>query len=426
MSLNILIAPAGFKESLSVLDVTEAIAEGVRAVLPDAQILKAPLVDGGEGFTEALVQATGGTLHSVTVTGPVGQPVAAHVGFLGNAPTRTAVLEMAAAAGLRLVPRDQRNPCLTTSRGVGELILAALDAGAERILLGCGDSGINDGGAGMAQALGARLLDEHGRDIGPGGAELARLRRIDLAGLDPRLARVRIDAAVNWHNALLGPRGVARVFAPQKGATPAQVTLLEAALEHYAAVIQRDLGSAVADQAGSGASGGLGAGLCALLGARLHPRYDIVMQYLQLDDLMARADLVLTAEGSLDEQTPYGKIPAEVARRAKQYGLPVIALAGTLGKGAAKNLEHGIDAYVSILQRPCSLEEAIAKAGRLLVKATEEVIRLVRVGALLAPRRSPRGLQPANRRFKPARGSFRPALKHRIGARVELAAAGSR
>ena len=248
MSLNILIAPSGFKESLSVLDVTEAIAEGVRAVLPQARILKAPLVDGGEGFTKALVQATGGTLHPLIVTGPVGQPVAAHFGFLGGAPMRTAVLEMASAAGLRQVPRDQRNPCLTTSRGVGELILAALDAGAERILLGCGDSGINDGGAGMAQVLGVRLLDEQGQAIGAGGAELARLRRIDLSGRDPRLERVQIDAAVNWHNQLLGPRGVARVFAPQKGATPEQVVLLEAALENYAAVIRRDVGINVTEQ----------------------------------------------------------------------------------------------------------------------------------------------------------------------------------
>lgn len=425
MSLNVLIAPSGFKESLSVLDVTEAIAEGVRAVLPDARILKAPLVDGGEGFTEALVQATGGTLHPVAVIGPVGQPVTARIGFLGGAPVRTAVLEMAAAAGLSLVPRDRRNPCLTTSRGVGTLILAALDGGAERILLGCGDSGINDGGAGMAQALGARLLDENGREIGAGGAELARLCRIDLGGLDPRLARVRIDAAVNWHNALLGPRGVARVFAPQKGASPEQVVLLEAALENYAAVIWRDLGIAVAEQAGSGASGGLGAGLHALLSARLHPRYDIVMQYLNLDDLMARADLVLTAEGSLDEQTPYGKIPAEVARRAKQHGLPVIALAGTLGKGAAKNLEHGIDAYASIMQCPCSLEEAIAKAGRLLVKATEEVMRMVRVGAQLTPHETRRGTRPSGQRARWARFPLRAPRNKRTHAPMRLVTVGA-
>jgi glycerate kinase len=302
------------------------------------------------------------------------------------------------------------------------MILAALDAGAERILLGCGDSGINDGGAGMAQALGARLLDEDDREIGAGGAELARLRHIDLSGLDARLAQVRIDAAVNWHNALLGPRGVARVFAPQKGASPEQVVLLEAALENYAAVIRRDLDIAVAEQAGSGASGGLGAGLYALLGARLHPRYDIVMQYLNLDELMAQADLVLTAEGSLDEQTPFGKIPVEVARRAKQHGLPVIALAGTLGKGAALNLQHGIDAYASILQRPCSLEEAIAKAGRLLVKATEEVMRMVRVGALLAPRKTRRGVKSSGQRAKPTRFPLRTPVKSRT--RLDMAAPG--
>ncbi|MCF7992810.1 MAG: glycerate kinase [Thiohalocapsa sp.] len=411
MSMRILIAPSGFKESLSVLDVTEAMTRGVLSALPDARIIKAPLVDGGEGFTEALTEATGGTLHRVTVTGPIGAPVEAKIGFLGGAPVKTAVLEMAAAAGLRLVPRDRRDPCLTSSRGVGELILAALDAGAERILIGCGDSGINDGGAGMAQALGVRLLDEHGQEIGPGGAELARLARIDVGRRDPRLERVRIDAAVNWHNALLGPRGVARVFAPQKGATPEQVSLLEAALENYAAVIQRDLGIIISAQPGAGASGGLGAGLHALLGARLHPRYDIVMQYLNLDTLLTQADLVLTAEGSLDEQTPYGKIPAEVARRAKQCGLPVIALAGTLGTGAQQNLEHGIDAYASILQRPCSLDAAIAEAGDLLAQATEGVMRMLRVGASIKPARRETRRHSTLRRTPRARR--RSGIRHR-------------
>jgi glycerate 2-kinase len=227
---TVLIAPSGFKESLGAHEVAEHIAAGVRHVMPDALVIKAPMVDGGEGFTEALVEATGGTLHRLTVTGPVGEPVESFFGFLGGRERKTAVIEMAAAAGLRLVPRDRRNPMLTTSYGVGELIRAALDAGAERILLGCGDSGINDGGAGMAQALGARLLDADGWPIGHGGGALADLHRIDLSTLDERLKTVQLDAAVNWHNALLGPRGVARVFGPQKGATPDQVAILEGAL----------------------------------------------------------------------------------------------------------------------------------------------------------------------------------------------------
>lgn len=378
--LTVLIAPSGFKESLSVGEVANAIAIGVHRAVPGARILSAPMVDGGEGTTEALVNATGGTFHSVTVTGPVGAPVAAQFGFLGGNGPRTAVIEMAAAAGLRLVPRDQRNPMLTTSRGVGEMILAALDAGAERILVGCGDSGINDGGAGMAQALGARLLCEDGADLGPGGGELLWLHSIDLSGLDPRLHYVQIDAAVNWHNALLGARGVARVFGPQKGATPAQVEDLDRALIRWAAAISAATGVDVATAPGAGASGGLGAGLMAFAGARLHPRFDVVMQYLHFDRLLGQADLVITAEGALDGQSPYGKVPCEVARRAEERGVPTIALAGTIGKGAGETLSHGISAFASIVKRPCTLEEATAGGEKLLRRAAEDAMRMVLVG----------------------------------------------
>jgi glycerate 2-kinase len=381
---TVLVAPSGFKESLGADEVARCIAEGVKRVMPQARVLQAPMVDGGEGFTAALVAATGGTLHSVTVTGPVGQPVQSHFGFLGGRAQKTAVIEMAAAAGLRLVPRDQRNPMLTTSYGVGELIRAALDAGAQRILLGCGDSGINDGGAGMVQALGVKLLDDEGWPIGRGGAELGLVRRIDVSGLDPRLAHVKLDAAVNWHNLLLGEKGVARVFGPQKGATPHQVLMLDAALHRYAKLILSTTGVDVGSMQGAGASGGLGAGIAGLLGGTLHPRYDIVMQYLELDSLVAQADLVITAEGSLDGQTPFGKIPAEVAARAKRHGLPVIALAGTIGKGVNINFEHGIDAFASILKRPCTLEDAIANAGKLLVRASEDALRMISVGMSLA------------------------------------------
>lgn len=382
-ALTVLVAPSGFKESLGAQEVADEIAAGVLRVCPHATVLKAPMADGGEGFTDALVAATGGQRHALRVTGPLGTPVDAFFGLLGGPGPRTAVIEMAAAAGLRLVPRDQRNPMRTTSRGVGELISAALDAGAERILLGCGDSGINDGGAGMAQALGVRLLDDQGHEIGPGGGALSRIARIDLAQRDPRLAHVQLDAAVNWHNLLLGARGVARVFGPQKGATPAQVLQLEAALAHYAAHLHVATGHDLSSAPGAGASGGLGAGFAALLGGTLHPRFDIVMRYLQLDALLARAHLVITAEGSLDAQTPYGKVPAEVARRAKLRGLPVIALAGCLGQGVAENLAHGIDAFASIQSRPCTLEESIAHSRDWLMRAAEDAMRLLRVGARL-------------------------------------------
>jgi glycerate kinase len=386
MSFTVLVAPSGFKESLSADQAADCIESGVLRAIPDATILKAPMVDGGEGFTKALVKATGGTLHHLTVTGPVNDPVEAHFGFLGGCSEPTAVIEMAAAAGLSLVPRDRRNPCLTTSYGVGELVRAALDRGARRILLGCGDSGINDGGAGMAEALGIRLLDEEGDLLPRGGAALARLAAIDITDRDPRLAGVRIDAAVNWHNVLLGERGVARIFGPQKGATPAQVELLATAMDTYAAAILRTTGLDVGMAPGSGASGGLGAAILGLIGGRLHPRYNIVMQYLELDRFIAEADLVITAEGSLDGQTPFGKVPAEVAQRAKRAGVPVIALAGTIGKGVWLNFEHGIDAFASILTRPCSLEDAISSAPKLLSRAAEDAARMVMVGMSLRHR----------------------------------------
>ncbi|HEY9858337.1 MAG TPA: glycerate kinase [Candidatus Obscuribacterales bacterium] len=383
MSLRILIAPSGFKESLEADEVADCIATGILRALPDATIQKAPLVDGGEGFTKALVGATGGSLHSLTVTGPTGQPVESHFGFLGGEGTKTAVLEMAAAAGLRLVPPNARNPLLTTTYGVGELIKAALDAGAERILVGCGDSGTNDGGAGMAQALGVRLLDASGQELGQGGNELMRLASIDLRDRDPRLEQVQIDVACNWHNLLCGPKGVARVFGPQKGASPETVEQLATALDRYAAVIERDLGINVGEMPGSGASGGLGTGLHALLGATLYPRYEIVMQYLELDSLLQNTDLVITAEGSIDFQTPRGKIPVEVAQRAKRHNLPVIAIAGSIGEDARINFDHGIDSFSTILKEPCTLPEAISNACDLLTYAAERVMRLILVGQQL-------------------------------------------
>ncbi|MFN6516339.1 MAG: glycerate kinase [Nostoc sp. CreGUA01] len=380
MTLNILIAPSGFKESLDAEQVADCIATGITRVFPDVNICKAPLVDGGEGFTKTLVAATGGTLHHLEVTGPVGKKVQSHFGFLGGTTKKTAVLEMAAAAGLRLVPSDMRNPMITTTYGVGELIKAALDAGAERILVGCGDSGTNDGGAGMAQALGVKLLDENGNELSLGCGELIKLKRIDFSGRDSRLNQVQIDVACNWHNVLCGDKGVARVFGPQKGASPATVEAMASALEHYAAVIKTDLNIDVRQMPGGGASGGLGTGLHALIGAKLYSRYDIVMQYLELDNLIPKADLIITAEGCMDFQTPRGKIPAEVAKRAKRYNLPVIALVGTIGKGAEINFQHGIDYFNSILTHPCQLSEAISQTSTLLTNAAEQVARLLLVG----------------------------------------------
>jgi glycerate 2-kinase len=378
--LTILVAASGFKESLGADAVARAIAEGVRRADPDAKTVIAPLVDGGEGFARALVDASGGEIRDVEVTGPVGRPVESHFGILGGSGPRTAALEMAAAAGLRLVPADGRDPLVTTTYGVGELIGAALDAGAERILVGCGDSGTNDGGAGMAQALGVALLDEQGEEIGRGAEELLRLASIDLSQRDPRLDDVRIDVACNITNVLCGPRGVARVYGPQKGASPETVEQLTDALERWAAVLEETSGVDVRDMPGGGASGGLGSGLKVLAGATLHSRYDVVMEYVDLDELLDDADLVITAEGAIDGQTAHGKIPAEVGRRAKQRDLPVIALAGTIGDGARDVLECGIDAYASVLEAPVELEEAMRDAARLVEGAAEATMRMVLVG----------------------------------------------
>ncbi|WP_437053818.1 glycerate kinase [Streptomyces sp. enrichment culture] len=383
---RVVVAPSGFKESLSARAAADAIAAGVRRVLPAAGIDVIPLVDGGEGTATALAAATGGRLVALAATGPVGDRVGTHFALLGprgTAAVDTAVVEMAAVAGLALVPRALRDPGATTTYGVGELIRAALDTGVRRVLVGCGDSGTSDGGAGALQALGARLLDADGFELPPGGRELVRLARVDPAGLDPRLKDTELLVACNPFNVLCGERGVARVFGPQKGATPAQVEELSAGLENWARVLVRDLGVVGTDLRhgpGTGASGGLGAGLAAV-GARLLPRFDVLLGHLDLDARLARADLVLTAEGALDHQTPRGKVPAEVARRAKLHGRPVLALAGTLGEGAHD--VPGVDACHGIMPAPMALSDALVRAAELLTDATERALRMILLGSRL-------------------------------------------
>lgn len=383
MAMNILIAPSGFKEGLSPEDVADCIAEGVSRVVPDAKITKVPLVDGGEGFAKILANVTGGTICGVTVTGPTGQPVTANFGILGGSGPKTAVMEMASAAGLRLVPEGLRDPLKTTTYGVGELIQAALDTGVKRLLIGCGDSGTTDGGAGMAQALGVRLLDSTGRPIGRGGAELARLAHVDLSSRDPRLEGVQIDVACNFNSLLCGPHGAARMFGPQKGATPLAVEELTRALERLALIIKHDLSIDVRTLPGGGAAGGLGAGLHAFLNASLYHRFEIVMRYLDIDGPIRAADLVITAEGCIDFSTAWGKIPCEVGRRAQEFGTPTVALAGMIGQGAEMTLEKGLDAYASILDSPMQLFAAIKRAPELLKRGAESLMRAVLVGKKL-------------------------------------------
>ncbi|KAI4086041.1 MAG: hypothetical protein LQ344_007899 [Seirophora lacunosa] len=314
-NIKILVSPSGFKESLDPKATADHIEAGILRVVPKATIVKAPLIDGGEGFVEALVAATNGSLEKLIVMGPTGKLIPSHYGFLGCDRPKTAVIEMAASAGLRLVPKDLRDPGVTSTFGVGQTIVAALRNGAQQILLGCGDSGTCDAGVGMAQALGAKFYaaDGHELPLASGGKALVGLAAIDLSGLSPLLRNIPIQVACNWHNVLCGPLGVARIFGPQKGATVSEVEHLALAMDNFAAVYTQTVGRDVSLAPGSGASGGLGAGLM-LIGAQLYPRYDIIMQFLQIDQLLDECDLVFTAEGGLDFQTPRGKIPAEVAQ----------------------------------------------------------------------------------------------------------------
>ncbi|MFN1143377.1 glycerate kinase [Serratia quinivorans] len=358
---KVVIAPDSFKESLSAMEVAEAIERGFRQIYPQVQYVKLPMADGGEGTVDSMVAATGGEIVRVEVTGPLGQSVSAFYGLLGEG--ETAVIEMAAASGLHLAPKERRDPRITTSYGTGELILAALERGVKAIILGIGGSATNDGGAGMMQALGARLLDDQQQPLPPGGAALARLAQIDLSAVDPRLQQVSVTAACDVDNPLCGPHGASAVFGPQKGATPEMVTQLDAALSHFGSLLQQATGREVLNAPGAGAAGGMGAALLGMLNARLRPGIEIVIETLRLEEALRDADLVITGEGRLDSQSIHGKTPIGVARVAKRHGLPVIGIAGSLSKDYQVVHQHGIDAAFSVLDRVVTLEEALTDAA---------------------------------------------------------------
>lgn len=376
--MKIVIAPDSYKESLSALEVAQAVEAGFRQVFPDADYVLVPVADGGEGTVDAMVAATGGRKETVTVSGPLGEPVEAFYGLTGDGDT--AVIEMAAASGLALVPPDRRNPLLTSSRGTGELIRAALDAGARRFILGIGGSATNDGGAGMVQALGARLLDLEGRELDGSGGDLARLERIDVSALDPRLAECRIEVACDVDNPLTGARGASAVFGPQKGATPEMVQALDANLARLARIVGRDLGVAVDTVPGAGAAGGMGAAMLAFFGATLKPGIEIVTAAVDLDTHVRDADLVITGEGRIDFQTVHGKTPIGVARVAKRHGRPVIGIAGSLGAEVGVVHAHGIDAVFSVLSKPCTLDEALRDAAANVELTARNVAAVLRIG----------------------------------------------
>ncbi|HEY5975693.1 MAG TPA: glycerate kinase [Geobacteraceae bacterium] len=369
--MKIVIAPDSYKESLSALQVATDIEAGFREVFPDAEYIKLPMADGGEGTVAAMVAATGGTFVEMNVTGPLGEPVKASYGLTGDG--KTAIVEMAAASGLTLVTPALRNPLKTTTYGTGELIKAALDTGVCNVIIGIGGSATNDGGAGMLQALGVKLLDHGGHDIGFGGGELANLERIDISGMDHRLLACRIEAACDVDNPLTGPLGASAVFGPQKGATPEMVAQLDAILSRYADLISRDLGLQVASVPGAGAAGGMGAALLAFCGAQLRPGVEIVMEAVGLEARVRDADLVITGEGRMDSQTIHGKTPIGVARVAKRYGKPVIGIAGSLATDACEVHKHGIDAVFSVLNRVSTVAEALSHASENVRAASRNI-----------------------------------------------------
>jgi glycerate 2-kinase len=376
--MKVIVAPDKFRGSLSSAEAASAIARGVLAADPTAIVDCVPMADGGEGTVEALVAATGGSIRAIEVTGPLGDPVRASFGLLGDG--TTAVLEMAAASGLALVPPDRRDPSKTTTRGTGELLLAAIDAGAKRVVLGIGGSATNDAGAGFGQALGYRLLDRNGRDLEPGGAALDRLDRIDASARDRRLLDVEVVVACDVDNPLCGPRGASSVYGPQKGADAAMIAVLDRNLGHFAAVVERDLGIAIANLPGAGAAGGLGGGLVAFAAGRLEPGVSLVIRTVKLAERLKNADLCLTGEGSIDASSAFGKTAVGVGRLARSLGCPTIALAGTLGTGAEGVLDEGINAILSLCRGPMTLDEAVAKAPALLTSAATQAVRCYLAG----------------------------------------------
>ncbi len=370
--MKVVIAPDSFKESLSAPDVAQAIARGWLRARPADEVLLRPMADGGEGTVDAVLAAKPGERRECRVCGPLGQPVTAHWGWLEDG---TAVIEMAAASGLHWVPERKRDATRTTSRGTGELVREALAAGARKIILGLGGSATNDAGLGLLQALGARFLDAQGAELGAGGAALGTLMTIDLSGLDPRLQQVEIEVAADVNNPLCGPQGASAVFGPQKGASPAQVEQLDAALRHFAEVAARTLGEDHSLFPGVGAAGGLGFASRAFLKARFRPGIELVAELSGLELALQGAALVISGEGRLDGQSLHGKTPVGVARLARRAGVPVVALAGSLGEGLAELREEGIEAAFSLVPGPMSLAQACAQAAMELENRAEALAR---------------------------------------------------
>lgn len=370
---KVVIAPQGFKESLTGIEIARAIEQGVKAVWPKAETVLVPVADGGDGTLQSLVDSSGGEVRTASAVDPLGREIEVEWGALGDG--KTAVIEMARSSGLALLDPSERDPLNATTYGVGQVMKTALDAGFTHFIIGIGGSATNDAGAGMAQALGAKLLDADGNELPYGGAALAKLDRIDVSGFDERLASASIEVACDVNNPLCGPTGASAIFGPQKGATPSDIEALDVALGRFGEIANRDLGRDVAEIPGAGAAGGLGAGLMAFANARLRLGADIVLEAVGLESKLDGADLVIVGEGQFDRSTVFNKSPVAVAERARRHGIPVIGIAGSLGAGYAEVHEHGIDAVFSLVSRPMSLADAMADTRRLVARATEEACR---------------------------------------------------
>ncbi|MCH1928957.1 glycerate kinase [Shewanella sp. A25] len=388
--MKIVIAPDSFKESLTALDVANAIEHGLKQVIPECDIVKVPVADGGEGTVQSMVDATNGTLVSLDVIGPLGVKVQAQYGILGpNAPQSAsnqgpiAVIEMASASGLHHVPRDKRNPLITTSYGTGQMICDALNRGIKHIILGLGGSATNDGGAGMVQALDILLLDSQGKSLPPGGAALSNLAKIDLSQAHPLLKECRFEVACDVDNPLCGERGASAIFGPQKGATPEMINSLDAALGHFADILSQNDIADHRHQAGAGAAGGMGFGVMAFFNAELKPGIEIVMQTVGLKEKLQGADLVITGEGRIDGQTVFGKTPMGVLKQAQLQHIPTIGIAGCLGDNANAVLEHGMSAIFPIIPALSPLDDVLANAKVNLSNTARNIAALLRLGSQL-------------------------------------------
>lgn len=376
--MKIVVAPDSFKGSVSALEAARAMEQGLRRVFPDASIEKIPMADGGEGTVQSLVDATGGHLQTRRVLAPLENEVDAQFGILSDG--ETAVIEMASASGLTLVESHERDPLRTTTYGTGQLIHAALEAGCRRLIIGIGGSATNDGGTGMAEALGVRLLDTNGKQIQRGGGNLGQLASIDITDLHPAIAETETVVACDVNNPLTGPDGASHVYGPQKGATPEMIETLDGHLAYFDEVLMQTLGKSFNDIPGAGAAGGLGAGLMAFLNAELQLGIDIMIDAVNLKERVKGAAVVFTGEGQLDFQTAFGKTPVGVAKVAKAYGIPVIAIAGGIAEGAEAVHDAGIDAMLGIVQEPMSLENAVTDASRLVADIAEQAARLIKIG----------------------------------------------